>query len=379
MKLQNNIKLAKPYFENLDALRFIAAFAVFIFHFFQEIKHFLPNIQENKIYKMITVFTGKGTLGVNFFFVLSGFLITYLILFESSKTQHFNLKNFLIRRTLRIWPLYYLIVLLGFVVFPLILKGYNTVHSPLNYILFLANFDELRIGLADNVNFLTAPWSVAVEEQFYLFWGILLFLISAIKQQFLNSLIFIFILFSIGFSIWYFNDHRVLYYHTFSVMSNILTGAFLANAFFHKARWLLNIKQLKKTSIVLIYIIGIGMIVLKNKIFIGYFAAFEHLVLSLFFAFVIFEQIYLDHSFFKFGRLKLFTHLGRISYGLYLYHLVVFYVLTYLLTRSTYFNSHSILQVILFFVFGTGLTYLVSRLSYTYFEKPFLNLKKRFN
>ena len=168
-------KLHNVYFHNLDAARFIAAFAVFLLHFSNEIKGQFPSLNESSLFKLIYLFTGKGGLGVNFFFVLSGFLITYLILKEYKDYNKFHLGKFLIRRTLRIWPLYFIIGLIGFVLFPLIFSDYHTLHHPLNYFFFLANFDEIWYGANDPINFLTSPWSVAVEEQFYLFWGIVLF------------------------------------------------------------------------------------------------------------------------------------------------------------------------------------------------------------
>ena len=375
MRTENNIKLSKPYFENLDALRFLAALSVFIFHFFQEIKSFMP-VDGTKAYKLITIFTTKGTLGVNFFFVLSGFLITYLILNEYTVKGSFSLKNFLIRRTLRIWPLYYFIVLLGFVLFPLILPDYYTAHSPLHYVFFLANFDELYSGMYDNVNFLTAPWSVAVEEQFYLCWGTLLFLIKPLKGKNTLAIIGVLTLISLGFGIWHFNAPRILYYHTFSVMINILIGATLAYFYFKRNPRLINLKNISKNTIRLIYIIGFFVIIAKNKIFIGPFAAIEHLILSFFFAFVIFDQIHLKNSFFKFGKIKWFNHLGQISYGLYLYHLVVFYLISNLILPLI---NDNITSLISFFTLGVTLTYLISRWSYKYFEQPFLRLKDKFN
>src|SRR5690606_19355370 len=125
-------------FENLDALRFLAAFSVFVFHFFRDVNGLEPELQEYRIFDIVLSITDKGSLGVNFFFVLSGFLITYLILHETKYKGHFSLKNFLIRRTLRIWPLYFIVILIGFVIFPLLISNYYTVHEPLMYVAFLA-------------------------------------------------------------------------------------------------------------------------------------------------------------------------------------------------------------------------------------------------
>ena len=377
MTQQNNIKIEKPYFQNLDALRFFAAFAVFVFHFFQEFNHvFIPDSSKT-FYAIVNVVLSKGTLGVNFFFVLSGFLITYLILFEIKQKGSFGLKNFLIRRTLRIWPLYFLIILIGFVIFPLIIPGFETVHNAWYYVFFLANFDEINHGLNDGINFLTAPWSVAVEEQFYLFWGIVLYVLFKLKLFNLNYLLLIIWIFSLVFSFMNLGQDRILYYHTFSVMSNIVIGGLLANLYFNKNPFLLGLKNLPRTSIILIYVIGFTIIILKNKIFVGYLEVIEQSIIALFFAFVIFEQIYLANSIFKVGKIKILNHLGKISYGLYLYHLVMMYLLQ-LAFMSFILEKSPVLNFALLLLLSSFSTYCVAFISYHYFEKPFLKIKKNF-
>lgn len=358
-------------------MRFLAAFSVFIFHFFNEMSAFYQLNIDSISYKVINLIISKGSLGVNFFFVLSGFLITYLILWERQHTKYFNLKHFLIRRTLRIWPLYFLIVLIGFVIFPLILNDFATLHSPWYYIFFLANFDEINVGLSDPINFLTAPWSVAVEEQFYLFWGLLLFIFQHLKKFPISFALVLLLTISLVFSFVYQDSTRILYYHTFSVMSNIIIGSGLALFFFQNRKWLLALKQLKKWHIIIIYCVGICMIILKNKIFIGPISALEQSVISFFFAFVILDQIYLPNSFFKIGQVTIFNHLGKISYGLYLYHLLVMFLLVYYF-ESWFLSQSEIVGMITFLIISACSTYILSYFSFKYFEKPFLSLKNKF-
>jgi len=376
---QKNIKINRPQFKNLDALRFLAAFSVFIFHFFNEIKGLIDISENNFLYKGITFFTSKGLLGVNFFFVLSGFLITYLILFEIKHQKSFNLKHFLIRRTLRIWPLYFIVVLIGFVLFPILFANYNTAHQPLNYVLFLANFDEIWYGANDAVNFLTSPWSVAVEEQFYLVWGILLFGLSRLKTMNLPTLIVLLLLFSFGFRWLNVENLRVIYYHTFAVMPDILAGAFLGYSVFKKSTWIDKLKSMSQLKILIIYVVGFLLILFKTKLFTGQLIVFERYVFALFFAFILLDQIKFKYSIFKIGKIKLFNHLGKISYGLYMYHLIVLYVLKelFLLDLNDYLTNNFVL-VIIYFIEGIILTYFVALLSYKLIEKPFLTLKKRF-
>ena len=378
MAIQKKIKFKKPYFENLDALRFLAAFAVFAFHFFREASSLFEFNSQSTTYKIVNLFISKGSLGVNFFFVLSGFLITYLILWERQQTGRFKVFHFLIRRTLRIWPLYFFIIILGFIVFPLILNGYQTSHSGWYYAFFLANFDEINVGLSDPINFLTAPWSVAVEEQFYLFWGVLLFVLHQFKAFKIEIVLVVLLVISILFSFIFKESPRILYYHTFSVMSNIVIGSALALFYFQEKQWLIKLKKIKSWKIGIIYLIGVLIILAKNKIFIGNLVVFEQSVISLFFAFIILDQIFLKYSFLKIGRISTFTFLGRISYGLYMYHLVVMYLITYFLadTLLSFHNNISLLTFLLLSVLGT---FVISHFSFLFFEKPFLTLKTKFN
>src|SRR5205085_6931243 len=101
------------YFANLDALRFFAASAVLFSHIeSRKPEYSLPNSFLRQTYINI------GSFSVTLFFVLSGFLITYLLLLEKETSKSINIKNFYARRILRIWPLYYLLVLTGLLVVP---------------------------------------------------------------------------------------------------------------------------------------------------------------------------------------------------------------------------------------------------------------------
>ncbi len=381
MAEQKNIKIKRPHFKNLDGLRFLAALSVFVFHIVSELKVIAPEQTKGHFYQLLTFITSKGTLGVNFFFVLSGFLITYLILFEIKNKGSFNLKYFLIRRALRIWPLYYLIVLIGFVIFPLIFKDYHTQHHLINYVFFLVNFDEIYYGVNDSINFLASPWSVAVEEQFYLFWGILFLMLSTIIYKhkkggliFKFIILFLFIL-SLMFRWVNIDEYRMIYYHTLSVMPDILTGAVLGYLFVSNHPIIIQLKRFSKPKILLVYLIGGLIIIFKTKIFMGEWLVFERYIIALFFAFVIIEQISFKHSFYKIENIKGTAFLGKISYGIYMYHLVVIYLLERLIDFNLFSDA---ISIILFIVLSLVFTFFVSLASYKWFEQPFLSLKTRF-
>src|SRR5262245_16271974 len=101
------------YFRNLNGLRFIAALLVIIHHI-EQLKYIfgMPNNFSSSFVQII------GELGVILFFVLSGFLITYLLLEEEKRTDTIAVRNFYLRRILRIWPLYFLIVIIALAILP---------------------------------------------------------------------------------------------------------------------------------------------------------------------------------------------------------------------------------------------------------------------
>lgn len=170
------------YFENLDGLRFLSFLSVFFYHSFYTGSE---AIKASPVYHFVkTDVFGNGNLGVNFFFVLSGFLITYLLLEEKKTNGQISLGRFWMRRILRIWPLFFLMVLFGFVAFPLIKQAFGqapaeTAHL-VSYLTFTNNFDFIANGPPDS-SVLGVLWSVAIEEQFYLLWPLVIFAVPVKK------------------------------------------------------------------------------------------------------------------------------------------------------------------------------------------------------
>jgi peptidoglycan/LPS O-acetylase OafA/YrhL len=134
---------SRIYFKNLDGLRFFAAVVVICAHYITVLG---DTMQSGKWSRIILTLDGSGAeIGVNFFFVLSGFLITYLILTDTETTNISYVKKFYIRRVLRIWPLYFLSIAIGFFLYPILseIPQYVEVASGWMYTLFLANLDQI--------------------------------------------------------------------------------------------------------------------------------------------------------------------------------------------------------------------------------------------
>ena len=158
------------YFKNLNGLRFIAAFLVIIHHI-EQFKNLwnIPNFYYKSSIKSL------GDVGVTVFFVLSGFLITYILLKEKHKTGTINIISFYIKRILRIWPLYFLLMILGLFVFNK-LPFANTEDLYVNFheffyiklILYIFILPNIVLQLFGAVPLISQLWSIGIEEQFYL-------------------------------------------------------------------------------------------------------------------------------------------------------------------------------------------------------------------
>lgn len=152
--------LATRHFGSLDGLRFICIAAV--------IWHHAPKWDG---WREISVFFYRGHVGVDFFFVLSGFLITTLLLREETAKGSFSLRAFYWRRILRIIPIYFLVVSIA-AFYAIVIRGHTDQLAILPYYyLFLSNF-----LVSEDIGFLSITWSLAVEEQYYLLWPALLLL-----------------------------------------------------------------------------------------------------------------------------------------------------------------------------------------------------------
>lgn len=148
------------HFGCLDGLRFLCISAV--------IWHHSTLSGEMLKYGVITT---RGFLGVDFFFVLSGYLITTLLLREQRDNGQFDLRSFYWRRLLRIVPVYFFVVLSLASYFIFVQNDTELARLVPFYLLFLSNF------LVDHIPMLTPTWSLSVEEQYYMIWPALLLLL----------------------------------------------------------------------------------------------------------------------------------------------------------------------------------------------------------
>lgn len=370
----------KVYFENLDGLRFICFLSVFFLHSFRTE---FETIKSNTTYQFIVkdIF-GNGSLGVNSFFVLSGFLITYLLIEEKRTNGQINLKRFWIRRILRIWPLFYLCVFIGFFIYPEIKSLYGQ-HQPTEtasifyYLTFLNNFDIIHNGIIPDASILGVLWSVAIEEQFYLIWPIILYILP-IKRYWIafSSVLIISLLFGIV------NEGYMLNkFHTLTCMGDLAVGAFGAWFIATNENFKMYIQHLSVFKIAFVYLLLIIFFLFRDEIFTNCSSTltiFERPIFAFIILLVILEQSFSEHSLFKLSTFRLLTKLGTISYGLYCLHFFGILIVT-ILTNKFLFNKE-VWQVLVFETFlSLSLSIFISWLSYWIYEKPFLRMKERYS
>ena len=196
------------YFPNLNALRFIAAMMVLVHHI-EQYKS-IYNIDSLWLYDPIQ---NMGRLGVALFFVLSGFLITTLLLDEKGYTGTISIRKFYMRRILRIWPLYFLIVGLSLFVIPYIsflkvpISDVQILHQNFfqKIILFTFFLPNMAIIAYAPVAFCSQTWSIGVEEQFYLLWPTVM---KYVKNKFVFSVVFIVIFLAIKYTLLQLRVHQ---------------------------------------------------------------------------------------------------------------------------------------------------------------------------
>ncbi|KIA82884.1 hypothetical protein OA84_04760 [Kaistella solincola] len=309
-----------------------------------------------------------GEHGVTMFFVLSGFLISFLLLNEYKKINTIKVKEFYIRRILRIWPLYFLYIILVGICYYLFLNlsfNYNLVY----YLFFAANVpfvNEVALPAMDHL------WSIAVEEQFYLFWPFLfVFLVKNGKfsTYLIGGIIFLSIF---RIFIWYIAPFSITaLYSVVNRFDCMFFGAMGAYALYKNFRI---IDLLGSRLNQLFCLIILALLILNKFWFINSIIEIfivEYITLGL-----IIGQIKVKNRIINLEN-KPLNYLGKISFGVYVYHPLIILISSHFIKYNNQINGVWFLIFIFFIVISA--TLVVSHLSFFYFEKKFLKLKHRFS
>jgi len=337
-----------PKFEQLDSLRTIAATAVVLHHFLPE--YYLGRFK-------------YGWIGVDLFFVISGFLITAILLQQKAVVPNrlMLVRNFMAKRILRLFPAYYLL-LTAFVVLRYAFHIWSWEPGQgVFYFTYTSNLLFFQHGFGSMQ--LNHVWTLAVEEQFYLLWPWLVLFLS--RETLLRTVIAMVVL-SFLFKTFCDIDHvRML---TVSHFDTLGGGALIAilgheDGFF---AWIGH----KWTLLVTLSLAGLALntLILPGPLLLN--ASVWFLTITLV------TGCLLGHGG-VWGALldrRWMIHTGRISYGIYLYHkpIPVFF-------EAIHGHTGIAISPWIQLILALLLTYLIAELSYRWIERPFLRLKEHFD
>lgn len=356
----------RQHYPALDGLRGVAILLVLFVHNFGFMNYFF-----------------FGWLGVDLFFALSGFLITEILL--NSLGQPGFLKKFYIRRVLRIFPLFYLVLLLCFFLLPLIKNLQLDVsyyqENQVWHWTYLQNWLYVfKEPYGDKL--LMHTWSLAVEEQFYLLWPLLILLLRRPKFLLMAMLVILIMTGVARYIIWLYKVEDLAYssLYTFTRIDGLCIGSMVALLQKIDPRFLK-----KHTPLIVLLMAAINFVFYfindRSSFTLPYLAFVGYTTFAVLFGILVYEAVTGESKFLLFlldnRPLKFF---GKISYGLYVYHWPVF-ILFFDHLRNRLTGDYMLSLRAAELVSGIAVTLIaifISVLSYRYFEKPFLQLKAKF-
>ncbi len=349
----------QSYFQSLDGVRFFSIIAVIWHHSFPE---------------GTSAWLTKGFLGVDMFFVLSGYLIVTLLLREKEK-GNINLKNFYIRRSLRIFPVYFGLLFALLFIYG-VLKQDKQEFSQLMYLmpiylLFVSNWSVA------NFHNLEIYWSLATEEQFYFLWPLIQKIFSW-RVVFVILTIFIFLNQLVNFGV--LDSALVKLYGTQEVLklsivdstfTPICLGVLLAHLL-HKKRYFFTVFSVLKNSWSPIVILSVLLfLIFTSPADIAGLPRFSiQILMMLWLASLVVRE---NHSLQPVMQFYPVKRIGQVSYGMYVYHMFAIHIVRVLIERLGIPFDYT-----LFFA-ASVLTFAIAEVSFRYYETPILKLKHHFS
>jgi peptidoglycan/LPS O-acetylase OafA/YrhL len=372
----------KIYFPNLHGLRAIAALLVLLCHI-ELVKEW--NGYESSLDPLFRV--SISITSVVWFFVLSGFLITYLLMQEKENTGTVDIRNFYFKRTLRIWPLYFLIILLTLVIsyqfnlFPNVKREDLENLNGAQFFLFvlIPYFAGILFTSSVYLN-MGHLWSIGVEEQFYFIWPVLMRYTKNLVML-LMLIIFLFIISLLALSL--LDNFSEIHFNpeTWKVLNQIKAclslarlscmaiGGLGAYLLFYKKDFLRFIYRKDVQWAAYFLILSVCYVYPKIKVI-------RDEVYACLFCIVILNLAGNPESILKMDN-KLMNYLGRISYGIYMYHFIMINLALMILKQFRMDQSSGIFFNLALYALSLFMTVVTAAVSYRYFEKVFLNLKEK--
>ena len=340
--------ISKRY-SNIDQLRFIAALTVAMAHLIISKKGLSLNLEI------------LSSISVEVFFIISGFVLAPQILKVAQSQNINNYKIFLIRRWYRTIPLYILSLLLTSIIL-----GQFLSFDFFKYLFFVQNFLEIVV----NIDYFSISWSLSVEEWFYIIFPIFLYIFlkflkfNNYKTIIYVSVIFMIIIFLLRFinindEEWGSNIRRIVLYRLDSIVFGFILYFYkdkIIDKFMNKV-WLL-------VSIIFISIIIYNILIINSSQNLIFYKIIFHYLIGLWGSLVVLFFYITDKKIKKRSLIQINLFLGRISYSIYLFHLMVIYIISS-------FSFSIIHTIVLFLLIQISISFLL----YYYFEKPILKLR----
>lgn len=363
----------KVHFKGLNSLRFFAALFVVIGHIpLDQASLGLPHPSSGALFF-------RAARAVSFFFTLSGFLITYLLLEERRRTGGIDVRSFYMRRVLRIWPLYFAVVFFGLVFYNALLPAvgipYRVLYRlPLALLLYTCFLPNLMNSLYTVGGILNPSWSIGVEEQFYLFWA------PALKRMRDRLPILCWTILGVFYA--------VSWLTYFDVFGNGVWKNFVGQLQFHYmaagglCAWWLH-RHRDRFLALPVFANRIVQIVLFAILADYYLSNFAHWggmadegVQLILYPWLIVNVAANPRNVLPVEN-RVFDYLGTISYGIYMLHMIAVYGTSGFFKLTGWWRSPLWLYMTLFYAMAFGATFLLAHLSYRFLESPFLRLKEQ--
>ncbi len=357
------------YHPELDALRFFAFLIVFLHHAFPHQPEFWTKLGlPSALASVLSGIGATGAFGVSLFFVLSAYLITELLLREKELVGSLDVKSFYIRRILRIWPLYFFFLALAAAMQWFVPGQHMGWRAGLAFSALAGNWYIVFIGFPSSVIF--PLWSVSIEEQFYLTWPLIVRRVSQATM----------IAFAVGLlgvataTRFYLGAHHrwesEIWCNTLVQLDPIAAGILLAV--------LLNgvVPQFSKLVRAAMVVGGIACLALAALYFGIKNDPLTTWRIVLGYPMVALGGVLLVSAVLRDGArpAKPLVYLGRISYGLYVFHVLGLLISDNIVSNQTASLARYGLRVLVAF----ALTVAMAAISYRWLETPFLKLKQRF-
>lgn len=321
----------------LDSIRFLSILLVVLHHQF---------FQGNPV---LTWFSTHGWVGVDIFFVMSGFLITKLLLSELDRSGTINLKSFWFRRMLRLWPSWIFTLGLSFIMVYGLSSGQPEVRSHLyeRWWHYLAHFGNYSYVFSGKIHTLYSHfWSLAVEEHFYVFWPLLLVFLRS-RTAAVKSILFL-IAASICLRFWHFSrgdSEQLVSFSTHTRMDELLFGCLLS-IYFPKISELSTRVEIFLTS-AMFGLFLLGLYILKGNAESPLLASLTYTVIGLATCLLIVISLKGNsRGLRRVFQIPLLAKLGVLSYGVYLIHLHVNYIVFPLLKKFPITQDQSLIACI---------------------------------